>query len=291
MHSAGVFLAYYELKFATFEAISTNIKIWWQCIVVLGNGNFSGAAITFTGVLALVCAALSVGMVLLIPRYTWRYIGSRRSGEEPIDERLSVYMMFWAASVVCLSIGFIASSAPASVESTRYLVGVVYAVAAMLPLLARGSVAARAIVVAGTLVFVLTSTIALNDSTVAKTPPSAGPSPQVAEAVARTAERVGATRGYAPYWDAAPITWRSNFRVQVAPFVGCASRPTGVCPGSFNYLEAWYKPGSFRTFLLTDSSGHPWSPPAALQRQAVATYKFGTVTMYIYNYDVVTSLL
>jgi hypothetical protein len=33
MHSAGVFLAYYELKFASLEAISTNVKIWWQCIV------------------------------------------------------------------------------------------------------------------------------------------------------------------------------------------------------------------------------------------------------------------
>lgn len=290
MHSGGVFLAYYELKFATFEAISTNIKIWWQCIVVLGNGNFSGAAITFTTVLALVCAALSIGVVLLIPRFAWRYICSRRSGEEPIDERLSVYTMFWAASIVCLSAGFIVSSAPVSAESTRYLVGVVYAVAAILPLLARGGVVARAIVAAGTLVFVLTSTIALDHSAVAKTPPSKGPSPQVAEAVARTAERVGVTRGYAPYWDAAPITWRSNFRVRVAPFVGCPG-PTGLCPGSFNYLEAWYEPGSFPTFLLSDSSGHPWTPPAALRRQAVATYKFGTVTMYIYNYNVVTSLL
>lgn len=291
MHSAGVFLAYYELKLATFEAISTNIKLWWQCIVVLGNGNFSGAAITFTGVLALGCAALSLGLVLFIPRYTWRYIAGRRSGEEPIDERLSIYMMFWTASLVCLSIGFIASSAPASAESTRYLVGVVFAVAAMLPLLARGSVAARALVVAGTLVFVLTSTIALIDSPVVKTPPSAGPSPQVAEAVARTAERVGVTRGFAPDRDAAPITWRSNFKVQIAPFVGCAGGPAGLCPGTFNYLDAWYKPGSFRTFLLADSSGHPWAPPVALQRRAVATYKFGTVTMYIYNYDVVTSLL
>jgi hypothetical protein len=291
MHSGGVFLAYYELKFATLEAISTNVKIWWQCIVLLGNGNFSGEAITVTTTLAFACAAASVGMVLLIPRYTWRYIDNRRSGEQPIDERLSVYMMFWAASLVCLSIGFIFSSVPVDLESTRYLVGLVYAVAAMLPLLARHGVVARAIVVAGTLVFLLTSIKALDHSETIQAPPVQGPSPRVAEAVARTAESMHATRGFAPYWDAAPITWRSNFRVQVAPFVGCGHQPTGLCPGALNYLEAWYRPGLFRTFLLTDSSGHPWTPPTALQREAVATYRFGTVTMYIYDHDIVTSLL
>ncbi|HEV3322192.1 MAG TPA: hypothetical protein VG147_08400 [Solirubrobacteraceae bacterium] len=291
MHSAGVFLAYFELRFATLEAISTNVKLWWQSIVLLGNGNFSEAAITFTTILALVCGALSVGMALLVPRYTWRYVASRRSGDEPVDERLSVYIIFWATSLVCLSAGFILSSVPAGLGTTRYLVGVVFAVAAMLPLFARGSVAARALVVAGTLVFLLTATISLGDSGLVKPPSTAGPSPQVAEAIARTAERVGATRGYATYWNAAPITWRSNFRVQVAPFVGCSGSPTGVCPGSFNYLEAWYRPGSFRTFLLTDSSGPQWSPPAALRQRAIATYRFGTVTMYVYNYDIVTSLL
>jgi hypothetical protein len=198
-------------------------------------------------------------------------------------------MMFWAASVVCLSIGFIFSSVPVGLESTRYLVGLVYAVAAMLPLLARSGVVARAMVVAGTLIFLLISIKTLDHSEIIQAPPVQGPSPQVAEAVARTAESMHATRGFAPYWDAAPITWRANFRVQVAPFVGCP-RPTGLCPGALNYLKAWYWVGSFRTFLLTDSSGHPWTPPTALQREAIATYRFGTVTMYVYDHDIVTSL-
>jgi hypothetical protein len=291
MHSAGVFLAFYELKFASLEAISTNVKLWWQCIVVLGNGNFPGEAIKFTTALGFACAVMSVGMVLLIPRYTWRYIEGRRSTDEAINECLSVYMMFWAASLVCLSAGFIFTSVPVGLESTRYLVGLVYAVAAMVPLLARSGVVARAFVVVGTSVFLLASAIALGKSEVAKAPLAQGPSTRVAEAVARTAESMHATRGYAPYWDAAPITWRSDFRVQVAPFVGCVGSPTGLCPGALNYIDAWYRPGLFRTFLLTDSSGHPWTPPTALQREAIATYRFGTVTMYVYNHDIVTSLL
>lgn len=288
MHSAGVFLAYYELKFASLEVFFSNGKLWLQSIAALGNGNFFGEPITFTTVLALACAALSIGIVLLIPGYTWRYIRSRRAGDEPIDERLTVYMLFWTASLICLSASFIVSSAPAA-GTTRYLVGAVFAVAAMLPLLARSSVAARGAAVAGTLVFLLTSIIALNHSTAAKAPSARGPSPHVAEAVAQAAESMNATLGYALYWDAAAITWRSNLRVRVAPLIGCAGSPTGICPGPFNYLESWYRPEPIRTFLLTDTSGPGWTPPKL--GPAIATYRFGTVTMYVYDHDIVTSLL
>jgi hypothetical protein len=294
MHSADVFNGSYRLTFASGEAISNNVKFWWQSIATLGNGDFFGETITFTTVVALICAALSIGVALLIPRYTWRHLRRQQSSDTPVDERLSIYMMFWTASVVCLSAGFILSSAPGSGETPGYLVGIAYAVAAILPLLARGSIAMRAIVVAGTFVFLLNSVIALDHSAITKTPPAQGPSPQVAEAVARTAERMHATRGYAPYWDAGAITWRANLRVLVVPIVGCENKqnPEQLCPGPYNYVEAWYRARPGRTFLLTDSSGPTgtWTPPKILGRD-IATYRFGTVTMYVYNHDIVTSLL
>jgi hypothetical protein len=292
MRSEGVTTNGYEVKFAVLEAVSTNVKVWWQSVAMLGNGNFFGEAIKFTTVIALVCAALSVGTVLLIPRFAWRHISSRRSGKEAADEQLNVYVIFWTASVVCLSAGFIFSSAPIfpfTPEDLGYLVGLIYAVAAMLPLLARRSVAIRAVVVAGTLVFLLSSVIALGHSNSIKAPPSArGPSPEVAGDVARVAEKMHATYGYGLYWDAAAITWRSNFRVLVAPIVGCAGSQ-GLCPGPNGYIEAWYNRTPRRTFLLTDSSLLAWGPPAALGR-AVATYHFGTVTMYVYNYNIIENL-
>jgi hypothetical protein len=321
MHSAGVFASGFELKFVSLEALSTNVKIWWQSIVLLGNGNFSGAAITFTTIIELICAALSVGVVLLIPRYAWRYIRAHvsmnagldgadrsaidgisdrpaasapRSDSDPLDEQLSVYVMFWAASVVFLSAGFVFSSAPVSPvtpETVNYLVGIVYAVAAMLPLLARRSVALRVVVVAGTLVFLLNSVIALEHSGIVNAPESAsGPSPQVALDVARTAEAMHATDGYGLYWDAAAITWRANFRVLIAPIVGCEQSSTKLCPGPADYLEEWYYPRPRRTFLLTDSSIIGWGPPGTLGR-AAAIYHFGTVTMYVYNYNIIEKLL
>lgn len=293
MRSTGVVSNGYTLKFASFEAVFENVLSWWQSVALLGNGSFFGEAITVTTTIELICAVLSVGVVLLIPWHAWRYINERRSDGELLDVQLSVYTLFWAASVICLSVGFILSSAPihpADAEDVGYLVGIIYAVAAILPLLARGSLTIRAMVIVGTLLFLLGSVIALGRSSSINAPPRArGPSPQVAEDIARVAARMHATVGYGLYWDAATITWRANFKVRVAPIVGCSSSH-GLCPGPNDYLEAWYRPVPGSTFLLTDSSVLAWGPPATLGR-AVATYHFGTVTMYVYNYDIVEKLL
>jgi hypothetical protein len=293
MHSAGILGGTFPLHFASTETLSTNVKSWWQSIAILGNGAFFGEAITFTASLALVCAVLSVGLVFLIPRYTWRYLHDRRPGGDPLNEQLTVYMVFWATSIVFLSVGFILSSVPiypVTTETTHYLVGIVYGIAAMLPLLARANIVARAAVVAGTIVFLLGASVALSNSNLGGAPsPNVGPSPQVAAEVARAAEAMDATRGYGLYWDAAAITWRANFRVLVAPVVGCSQGPAQLCPGPHDYLEEWYYASPRRTFLLTDTSVIKWSPPATLG-PAIATYRFGTVTMYVYGYDIAQKL-
>jgi hypothetical protein len=294
MQSAGVITNGYKVTFAGIEVLATNVTAWWQSTALLGNGDFFGEAITFRSVLAFVCAVVSVGVVLLIPRFAWRYFSSGRAVDEPLDVQLSLYTTFWGAVVVFLSAGFIFSSAPihpTTPENTGYLVGLLYAVAAMLPLLARRSAALRTVVLVGTLVFLLNAILALGRSAGIKAPrPAYGPSPQVAQDVARVAERMHATYGYGLYGDSAAITWRTNFRVLVAPIVGCQASPTKLCPGPNGYLEAWYAPTPRRTFVLTDTSIVAWTPPTALG-PAIATYHFGTVTMYVYNYNVVGRLL
>jgi hypothetical protein len=290
MDSAGIVASGFKLKFVGFEALSKNVETWLQSIALLGNGPFLGEAITFTTTVALGCAAVSLAAVLYIPRYTWRYMSALRAGGKRLDEQLTVYMIFWTTSLVCLCAGFILSTAPYGSQSTRYLVGVVYAVAAMLPLLARSSTVLRTAVVAGALVFLFGATLSLEKDGALKLPsPNRGPSPQVALDVARTAEAMHTTFGYGLYWDAAAITWRANFRVLVAPLVGCPVSSATLCPGPHNYLETWYYPVSRRTFVLTDPSITPWTPPATLG-PAIAKYTFGTVTMYFYGYDVAEKL-
>ncbi len=294
MHSEGIFAGSEPLSFANNEALSNNVRFWWESIAVLGNGSFFGETVDFKSVMALICAAMSVGVILLIPRYTWRYIRDRRSREEPVDERRTAYMIFWSAGIVCLSIGFVLNSTTFGLGTTRYLVGLVYAVAAILPLVARSSVAARAIVVGSVLVYLLNSVIALADSNLIKAPSTQGPSPQVAADVAKVAQRMDATHGFALYWDASSITWRSNFKVVVAPIVGCENPkyPGSLCPGPYNYLEEWYYDRPDRTFVLTDSFGPDdvWKVPKTLG-PTIGTYHFGTVTMYVYDHNVVSTLL
>ncbi len=292
MRSAGVITNGHKIKIVTTENISQNAKLLWQAFALVVNGGFSGQDITFTTVIALMSAALGVGVAFLIPGFIWRYVRDRQSNGEPLDAQLSAYMMFWAASIVCISLGFVFSSAPifpANFEDTAYLVGILYAVAAIVPLLARKNVAMRAIAVAGTLVFLLNSFIALDNDGILQAPQQdSGPSLQVARDVTRVAEAMHATHGYGVYWDAGSITWLSNFKVLVAPIVGCPSS-SALCRGANDYLESWYNFEPRRTFLLSDVDYLQWTPPAVLGR-ALAIYHFGTVTMYVYNYNVTEKL-
>jgi hypothetical protein len=47
------------------EAVGTNFKLWWQSIVVLGNGNFFGQTLGFSTAFAFAGAAITVAAVLL----------------------------------------------------------------------------------------------------------------------------------------------------------------------------------------------------------------------------------
>ncbi|HXA55737.1 MAG TPA: hypothetical protein VNV37_12770 [Solirubrobacteraceae bacterium] len=293
MHAGGILRGELTLRFATEESISSNLRSWWESIATLANGSFFGAAVSFTSVMALICAAISIGAVLLIPRFTWLQLADWRAREDPVEDRAAAYMMFWTASAVCLSISFVLSGTTDGTGTNRYLVGLVYAVAAIVPLLARrASVKVRAVIVAGACVYLLNSFVALADSGFINAPSDQGPSPQVAADVARVGERLHAIHGFALYWDASSITWRSNFRVVVAPIVGCENPnyPGALCAGPYNYLQQWYRIWPYRTFVLTDSSGADdvWQNPKL--GPTIATYHFGTVTMYVYNHDVASTL-
>src|SRR6202035_5326163 len=51
-------------KLASAEALSVNFKLWWQSLMVLGNGNFFGEVLGFTSALELICAVLCVAVVV-----------------------------------------------------------------------------------------------------------------------------------------------------------------------------------------------------------------------------------
>jgi len=140
------------------EAVASNFKLWWQSIVVLGDGNFFGQSLGFTSALQLVCGVLALfTVVVFAPRVAWRELGQalrlrrgmevgsdgggeagrRRGGEAgrrdgtatseraPREAVWLAWCIFWVSSAALLTFSFITSSTPTEIESDRYLVGLI----------------------------------------------------------------------------------------------------------------------------------------------------------------------
>jgi hypothetical protein len=277
-----VYQAPFRLAFATSESIVANFRDWWESVALLGNGSFFGATLSMSSALSVVCAGLTIAAVLLIPRFAWKSLERWRARREQADPKLSAYVVFWMMGCTLLSLAFIFSSAPVELDTTRYLDGVIFAAAAVVPLwMARGN-AMRIAVVGGTLVYCLASINGVLGSELIDEP-TKGPTPEVAREVAEAAESVHATQGYAVYWAAAPLTWFSHLRVRAYPFFGCPTN--SMCPPGVNLMSSWYGlPRAERTFLISEAE-LPF-PPQPEFGPPIATYHFGTITMTVFENNI-----
>jgi hypothetical protein len=276
---------------ATAAKIGSNFRLWWQSIAVLGNGDFFGRDISFVSVLAVACAALSIGAVVLLPRVGWRAV--RRRPDDAVSPEASArltFMVFWCSSAVVLSAAFVLSATPIDIHGDRYLVGLIYAAAAVIPAVAAGRVWTEAAAVAGTCVFALSGVIAMAKGTVTNNT-NRFPTAAVADQVWRLAVANHLQFGYSGYWDAAPITWASRFRVRVYPVSVCVNN-THLCPFDLHTISSWYTPQpGVRSFLLTDSAMPLVPSPTPDLGRPDAVYHIGNLTMYIYPYDLATKIV
>jgi hypothetical protein len=279
---------YIHNQLASAEAIGTNFKLWWQSLMVLGNGNFFGAILGFTSTLELMCAVLCVAVVVLIPWFVRRELLGAHAAHDRHDEdgdrdgalRIA-WCAFWGSSAVLLSASFVFSSNPVDILSNRYLVGVIYAAAALVPLMAGRGVALRAVVVAGSTIFALSGLVSLvKNEEIASAPGSY----QLYEQVVRIAKREHLTVGYADYWDAAPIMWTTHFGVRAYPVQDCAPN---LCWSYLHEMTSWYtpRPGT-RTFLISNPAQPIPAAPLPVLGNAIATHQIGPMTMYVYSYDI-----
>ena len=293
---------------ATAEELAHNFKLWWQSIAVLGNGEFFGQSLGFTSTLQLACAGLSIfAVAVLVPRVAWRELaGAFRTSRHdvPYERGASAgqagppstlgerapriaWCVFWGSSAILLSVGFVVSSTPVDIFSDRYLVGLIYAAAALVPLLAGRSALRRAAVTAGAVVFAFTGLVSLVQGTVAGNP-GHFPSYSVSAQVARIARLEHITIGYAGYWDAAPITWATRFAVKVYPVDACGAR---LCPFYLHYMSSWYTPRpGIRTFLISDPTQPVPAPAVPVLGTPSAVYHVNELTMYVYPYDIASRM-
>lgn len=269
---------------ATAGQIGSNFRLWWQSIAVLGNGNFFGLDVSFVSVLAVACAALSIGAVVLLARIGWRALSLRaEDAPSPRAAGRLAFMVFWCSSAVVLSAAFVLSATPVDIHGDRYLVGLIYAAAAVIPAVAAGHARAEAAAVAGTCVFALSGVISMAKGTVTNDTGQLTTA-AVANQVWRLAVSKHLQFGYAGYWDAAPITWASRFRVRIFPVSVCVMS-THLCPFDLHTISSWYTPRGRRSFLLTNSTRPLVSAPTPDLGRPSAVYHVGNLTMYVYPYD------
>ena len=134
-----------------------NFTLWWKSIATLGNGNYFGHALSPATVLAFVCAVITIAAVVSIPWLGWRQLRHHSSA----DPGTIAFYVFWCSSAILLTLAFLFSAYPVDIYSGRYLVGLLYAAAAVVPAVAAGRVPTRAIALAGTCVFALGAVVSI----------------------------------------------------------------------------------------------------------------------------------
>jgi hypothetical protein len=274
---------------ATSGQVAENVKLWWQSIAVLGNGNFFGADLSFTSGLAMACAALSSAAILLLLRAGWREVRAAVTASSSAPSRLT-FVVFWCSSAAVLSVAFLLSATPVDIHADRYLVGLIYAAAAVIPVIAAGRALTEAAALAGTCVFALGGVISMAQVTVARNTEGFPPA-NVAGRIALLAARDHLSIGYAGYWDAAPITWATNYRIQVYPVATC-DQGAHLCRFDLHFISSWYTPRrGIGSFLLTDPSLANVPRPTPDLGRPTAVYHLGTITMYDYPYDLATKIV
>jgi hypothetical protein len=283
------------IRFAPVGALAGNVSLWWQSLVQLG-GNFSSQSITLVPILYVCAAGLILIAVLFIPRIAQLELKSPRAPRAPADglapsdaatrtPARDAFVVAWATSALLVSAAFVLSSVPLGLTTTRYLVGVPIAAAALVPLLARRRETLALVVIAAS---VYCASGVLSIARGEASPPSAVPQLTVNEFV-RLAGEQHVRHGYTGYWDASPITWNSRFRVLAYPAEVCAA---GICAFGLGYEASWYHAdGATRSFLITDTA-KPFmqSAPASLGPPAASFRVAPTYTFLVYDYDIATKM-
>ncbi|HEX4107210.1 MAG TPA: hypothetical protein VHX88_03705 [Solirubrobacteraceae bacterium] len=265
--------------FAAGDVVSNNFKLWWQSVMAIGDGDFFGAKVTLTSALELMCGLLGLLTLLLTPLIAWREGNGALTKRDPARV---AWCVFWATSAILLSGVFIFSTSPVDQYSARYLIGAVYAAAALIPLLASTRPLARVLITAGAALYALTGVVCLISNQSTPTATLIG-YPQYNQ-VAKLARENHLAFGYADYWDAAPITWATHLRLHVYPVQDCGAQ---LCPSSLHDITSWYVPrASTPTFLIADTARPTPSNPVPGLGTPTHVYQISAMTMYVYPYDI-----
>jgi hypothetical protein len=196
--------------------------------------------------------------------------------------------IYWAVSLLTVSAAFIFTTAPGGISTVRYvftfwpalltLVALVYGRRAHLWLASLATVTA------------LIGCWELQRGLY--TPPIVlQPTPAEVAQLERIAGSNRLDHGYAGYWDAAPITLESDFKLHTYPIEPCGAG--GYCPFHLHVIESWYRPRQgVRTFYVVGDQSlmPPLAPPPAAWGSPMKIIRVGHLTVYLFEYDIASRL-
>jgi hypothetical protein len=119
------------------------------------------------------------------------------------------------------------------------------------------------------------------------------PSDAEIAALERFVENHDLDHGYAGYWDAAPITYLSDFDALTYPVGRCGPAGRDFCQFSLHTIDAWYRPvPGARTFFVYDTRDIPVNPgaPPARWGRPLAQAADGHLRLFAYDYDLASVL-
>ncbi|HYN98129.1 MAG TPA: hypothetical protein VEU28_00490 [Actinomycetota bacterium] len=215
----------------------------------------------------------------------------RRRLEQPV----SIYVTFWVLSALGMAGAFALSTfATGPSDNSRYVLPAFFALAAAAVLPARRPGWGRVAVAAGVGLFCLLSIANRNDlfgyreESVFRAPIDHG-----AEIV-EFLESERATVGYAGYFNSHPLTYASGMRAGFYPVIRCRYPESNrLCPFSVNTRTAWSEARpDVRSFVLADDLAPEIIAAGPLPEfgEPVVTRRFGSVSVYVYDYDIASRL-
>jgi hypothetical protein len=283
----------FGIAFSPFNRLLDHVGLLIQSIAVLMNGDFGGAGLSVSSILAFTCAAaIAVGAyatirsgrtlarrLLSTPRAT---VSSRR------DLARVAYLSFWISSALVVSAAFVFSTVPVDIENKRYVVTVAYAMVAVVAVAAASRTWARVVVTAGCCAIAAASALAMHDRDIQRSMVKQ-PNGTVAAQLVRWARSQDLVYGYAGYWDAAPLTWQMHAGAQIFPVSACYGNRY-VCPFNLSGISTWYRPRvGVRTFFVVDAlqaAVNGIAGPMASLGKPVAVKRIQELTAYVYPYDI-----
>jgi hypothetical protein len=290
--------------FAPFNQLLFNAGLFLQALVYLFHGNFGGLPADAQGAIAVACAVVAIILLVVAYHYVrrqaralvpslWTASAQTRDPQQVARIALTAY---WASSTVLLGALWFFTTAPADVQSDRYLVTVAYAIVILAAVCCASTAWARNAATVAVCVLAIGGIVgvfhhglyvATGESSAAPT----WPEPADGAALADWAQAEHLTYGYASYWDAYPLSWWAHSRVGVFPVQACSNT---LCSAG-NQLDSWYQNQPHtRSFLVVDnhllqtqpaySLGVSGPPVAFGHPSSVAHVR--DMTIYVYPYDV-----